>query len=317
MSTKSAKSTARDVFLYLLMIIVFISSIVSFITLVFNYVDVQMPAAFDWHYGQTDAIRGAIATLVIMWPVTMLSAWFVGKDLKQNKEKQGIWVRKWLLHLLLFLSSLTMIITLVTLVGTFLDGELTLRFAIKVLTVLTVAGLVFGYELWDLKRDVTEETNRPRLFAILGTVAVLGMIVASLFVIETPAEQRGMRFDEERIEDLSQIQSEIVSYLQEKEQLPETLADLDWGPVREMPIDPEMGLEYQYEVRGEYTFALCATFTGEDGDDQYYGRAYIEPLELEMKDDYESLNDWSHPAGSYCFERELSEDWISDVEHVE
>jgi predicted PurR-regulated permease PerM len=227
-----------------------------------------------------------------------------------------MWVRKWLLHLLLFLSSLTMIITLVTLVGTFLDGELTLRFAIKILTILAVAGLVFGYELWDLKRDVSKKTKRPRYFAILGTVAVTGMIVASLFVIETPAEQRGMRFDDERVEDLSQIQSEIVSYFQEQEQLPQGMEDLEWGPVREVPTDPETGEQYVYEVRSEYIFALCATFAGENDDARYYGRAYIEPLEVEWKDEYESLNDWSHPSGVYCFDRELSEEWLTqeDVE---
>ncbi|MDG1950843.1 MAG: hypothetical protein P8J32_08590, partial [bacterium] len=213
--------------------------------------------------------------------------------------------------------ALTIIIDLVTLVGTFLDGELTLRFAIKVMTVLAVAGLVFWYELWDLKRDVSTETKRPHAFAIVGSLIIVGMIVASLFIIETPSEQRGMRFDEERIEDLSQIQLEIVAHIQGGEQLPENLSDLDWGPVREMPKDPETGNEYIYEVRGEYIFALCSTFASKDDEMDYYGRAYIEPLYVDLKEGYESLNDWSHPAGSYCFERELSEEWILGIEHVE
>jgi hypothetical protein len=44
----------------------------------------------------------------------------------------------------------------VSLINTFLGGELTLRFFLKVLTVLFVAGSIGGYYIWDLKKFKSE-----------------------------------------------------------------------------------------------------------------------------------------------------------------
>ena len=40
-----------------------------------------------------------------------------------------------------------------TLVYNLLGGELTLRFVLKVLVVAFIAGGIFGYYLWDLRRE--------------------------------------------------------------------------------------------------------------------------------------------------------------------
>jgi hypothetical protein len=48
---------------------------------------------------------------------------------------------------------------LVALVRNFLEGELTLRFGLKVLTVGFVTGSIFGYYLNDVKKDKAQ--NQP------------------------------------------------------------------------------------------------------------------------------------------------------------
>ena len=60
--TITAKSTARDVFSYLLLIAMFIVGVASFLTLVFQYVNLQFPDVLDdwWRQGALDAIRGSI-----------------------------------------------------------------------------------------------------------------------------------------------------------------------------------------------------------------------------------------------------------------
>ena len=53
------KSTARDVFSYLLLISMLIVSLVSFLTVVFQYVNVQFPDTLDyyWREGALMAMR--------------------------------------------------------------------------------------------------------------------------------------------------------------------------------------------------------------------------------------------------------------------
>jgi hypothetical protein len=38
-----------------------------------------------------------------------------------------------------------------------LGGELTIRFFLKVLTIAVIAGTIFGYYLWDLRREEEEQ----------------------------------------------------------------------------------------------------------------------------------------------------------------
>ena len=45
---------------------------------------------------------------------------------------------------------------LITLVYNVLGGELTVRFVLKVITVAAIASTVFGYYLWDLRREERE-----------------------------------------------------------------------------------------------------------------------------------------------------------------
>jgi hypothetical protein len=61
-------------------------------------------------------------------------------------------VRKWLLYLTLFVAALIIIIDTVMLVQGLLNGELTVRFLMKLLTVFVTAGAIFGYYFYDLKK---------------------------------------------------------------------------------------------------------------------------------------------------------------------
>jgi hypothetical protein len=53
----------------------------------------------------------------------------------------------------LFVAAAVIIGDLTVLVYNFLGGELSLRFALKVITVAAIAGGIFGYYLWDLRQE--------------------------------------------------------------------------------------------------------------------------------------------------------------------
>ena len=69
-------------------------------------------------------------------------------------EKLESGIRKWLTYIALLIAAGTVIGDLITFLTFFLQGELTTRFVLKVLTVVAIAGSIFWYYLGSLKKGV-------------------------------------------------------------------------------------------------------------------------------------------------------------------
>lgn len=155
------KTSPKDVFLHLLSIVALYTSGIAFLVLIFQYVNVLWPDfVAEGSYYQLQSsyqmIRWSISSLIIVFPVYILSAWFLNKSYAKTPAKKKIWIRKWLVYFTLFVASLIIIGDLVTLINNLLNGELTLRFLLKVLAVFFVAGNVFYYYLWELRHKKAE-----------------------------------------------------------------------------------------------------------------------------------------------------------------
>jgi hypothetical protein len=288
-------SVAKDVFLYMLMIAMLYVSVAAFLVLVFQYVNHLFPDVLDYSYGaDLDAIRFSTAALVIVFPVYLFVSWLLQREVHAEPEKADLRVRKWLLYLTLFLSALVIIIDLITLVYSFLNGDLTARFILKVLIILIVAGTVFGYYLWEVLRKEMTKSPLPRILGIGTAVVVFVSIAAGFFIIGSPFDQRQVRFDSRRVSDLQSIQSELVSYWQAKDKLPATLDDLKndiSGFVP--PVDPGTNKPYEYAPKGSLSFELCATFETASSSSRGRMTEYAGPGG--------TVESWSHAAGRTCF----------------
>jgi len=116
------------------------------------------------------------------------------------------------------------------------------------------------------------------------------------------------RFDEQRVQNLQNIQGEIVYYWQNKSRLPEKLSDLN-DDIRgfHVPVDPEKGTAYGYEVKGGVDFALCAEFSLPASDTSgIYPHAAPYPVGAVRKFPVDS---WAHDAGHVCFSRHIDKDF--------
>lgn len=161
MEAQKIRTTPKDFFLHLLSIIMLYASAIAFSTLLFQYINIAFPDIIQDGYLRPSNIskeigRGALATLIVVFPVYVWVSWFLNKSYNFNPEKRSLRIRKWLIYFTLFVAALVIVVDLVTLVKSFLEGELTVRFLLKVLVVAFTAGSIFGYYLTDIKKSKTE-----------------------------------------------------------------------------------------------------------------------------------------------------------------
>jgi hypothetical protein len=307
-TVQKSSSTPRDVFLYLLAVGTLYFSVWRFIDLIFEYINHVFPdyATFQYAFsGFNTEIRLSIASLVVVFPVYVGITWFLRKDAIHFPEKREMKTRKWLLNFTLFLSAVMIISDLVTLVYNFLEGEVTVRFLLKVLVVLIVAGAVFGYYIWDLRRTTVPESKPSMWIAVSALVVVFSSMAAGFFIIGSPMTQRQAKLDNQRVSNLQTIQYEVINYWTMKRVLPPVMSALrndisGFVP----PVDPETGVAYEYLMTGSLKFELCANFALDST-----GYA-VDPTKVVAQRPYDSYGypysqNWEHPAGRKCFERQI------------
>lgn len=313
-------SAAKDVFAYLLAFSMLYVGVVSFITLLFQYIEIKFPDVLDgWHQGNLDVIRTSMATLLVVWPVCILVNHFIDKDRLVRNGNTEAGIRKWLIYLTLFVTAITLVVDLITLINYFLNGEITTRFVLKVIVVLITIGAVFWFELWDLKHPAKETAEGSKKIGALSLVVMVVAVVGGFFLVGTPAEQRKVRLDDQRVSDLSNIQFQVIDHYQRTQALPTSLDALTndiTGYVA--PVDPETGASYQYSViqpgadaeplNDHPTFELCADFN-------LASQTALNASEPMMAYSYPGLpyeQNWNHTAGRACFDRTIDPDFYPD-----
>ena len=324
------KTTPKDFFLQFGTMAALYVSAVSIINLLFQTINYAFPDKLAY-YGDpySTGIRWAIASLIIIFPLFLALSWLGGKDFRANPEKRELPIRKWLIYLTLFVAGIAVIVDLIALVNIFLSGEITARFVLKVLTVFVVAGGVFGYFIYDLRRK-DSAGRRDKTFAWIAAALVLASIVGGFAIMGSPQAARERRFDDRRISDLQNIQWQIVSYWQQKEKFPTGLSELEdsIGGWRS-PKDPDTDTVYEYILGEGMFFRLCANFSrstiGEQdklkGRGGYVGEGGISYPVAVPALVYDGVgvgisDNWEHSTGRFCFDRVIDPERYPPISKV-
>lgn len=293
------QSVARDVFMYLLVVVVLTMSAVSLGALLFDFVNIYLPdpvravCAYD---GCTGAVNTEVAVLLVAFPVLVWAWRFIRRDVQADPTKSGLWVRRWMLYLTLFVSGLTTIIDLISLINGWLNGELTLQFFLKVLVVLGIAVAIFSYFL----RELRQESGAIQKWVAWKAIILVALALVAGIWTSAPWEARDRADDRDRVYALQSIQSEVVNFWQAKGRLPASLDELN-DPIRSfrVPVDPVTAQPYGYERKQGASFELCAVFATASPGPAGVSR----PVMPYGGDPYAA--DWGHAAGSVCFERSI------------
>jgi hypothetical protein len=307
MNTSHHKATPRDFFLYLGMIAALYASAISLLTIKFQAINQLFPDVLEYISGANlGSLRVGISALAVAFPIYIILSRLVYRDLASDPGKKEFWIRRWLIYFTLFLSGVTLAILGIVLINTYLQGEFTARFLLKVLSVAVVAAAIFRYYLFDLKRDVVATSGVARKLSFVAIAVVATALVAGVVIAGTPPQQRLVRLDEQRVSDLQNVQNQILYIYDRDGRLPTRLADTADSSGRNLDqiVDPESGAAYEYRAISPASFELCATFSAKT-DPNSRGRHYYEPITypLYTGDDFYVEGSWEHDAGRQCFER--------------
>lgn len=300
--------TPKDFFLWAGAMAALYVSVVSFLILLFEYIDRSFPDPVTNMYVDpySGAIRFAMASIIVLVPLTVVLLRLIRKDIEANPEKKQLWVRRWALVLTLFIAGATIAIDLITLINTFLGGEISIRFGLKVAVVLLVSAAGFMHFYADLKGYWQRHPGRAQTVGGAFIALAFLAIASGFFIIGSPTDIRLMRLDAQKEGDLNNIQWQVVNFYQTKETLPADLSELN-DPLsgQVVPKDPQTGEAYEYERTSDSSFNLCAVFNREGVQNSYYRPyMYSEPA-ISSVSDPSMKETWQHGVGRTCFSRTI------------
>ncbi len=316
-STQKPHLTPLDFFLYAGFVIALITTVVSFINLSFNILERFFPDPLNSYSSVSNAMQSAAAFLIIGFPILCALAILIRKTINKNPEKENLTLRKWVMYGILFISGLIALGDIITLIRYFLMGDLGNLFICKILVVLLTAVILFVYFIHQLTYENSWSKKSVKVFEWVAISLFIIVIVSGFIVMGSPAKQRQIRFDDQRISDLQNIQWQIINYYQQHGYLPDTLNKIS-DPISDyvIPVDPEgnLGKKYEYFIsKGEYEFSLCSEFALSSTESNKYknntqnnimavnvgtGDYTSKPIGPDAK-----LDNWAHESGRICFSR--------------
>lgn len=292
---------AQYIFLYLLILITLGFVGIAFGQVAFQVINYFLPEttlSYSGGYSQ-DVLRFAISALIVAGPVYFFSTRKVNKDLALGDLNANIGIRKWLTYLILLAASCTAIGFFIGLLNSFLAGELTLKFALKVLSAIVISGGFGVYYIYDLKRENFKKSGVLMAFEIGFIAALIVALAASFSLIDSPTTARELREDTQRVSNLQQISYQVQSYFEINKKLPENLDTLVTDAKIESNVtkDPVTGETFAYTLTDAENYQLCANFNLSDKSEDVKNP---QPTYVGVSPE------WQHAAGKQCFSIKLS-----------
>lgn len=280
-ATLSRKSSTVDIIINFFSFILLSIIATALGILLFGVVNKLFPDVLDAMNLYTEAstsssIHYAISALIIGFPLYYFSMrlWF--RTFREDEGRTESKLSQWLTYLVLLITAVTIVGDLITVVFTLLQGEITVRFFLKALIILVIAGIVFGFYYLE-RRKIQYHRDIPRTVFLSFGRAVTGFLLLSIilgfFVSGSPTTERNRTLDRTRAEHLSSLSNCIENYAGTFGQLPSSFTDLkqtsQFSYCSGFMQDPETAVLYEYRVVtpsriegsvqvGE--FELCAEF---------------------------------------------------------
>ena len=270
----SAMEIAVNLFSFVLLGVVATALGVLFYQIINKYF--PDPLARNYYRGRfsTKAIHYSISALLIGFPMYYLSMrlWF--RSFRKGEGKIETLLTKWLTYLVLLVASITIVGDLITALFTFLQGEISIRFVLKAVTILGIFGAIFWFYFLERRKiQYRQEISRKtfQIFGLVISVIIIIGIILGFVAGGSPAMERKRGFDEQRANDLADISQCLENYARQYKRLPNSLEELNKTTYSYCANkkDPKTNKSYEYNIisqsktvgkNKEAEFELCANF---------------------------------------------------------
>jgi hypothetical protein len=150
--------SASEAFFHLLAFTAMYTAAISLIFLFFTYIEFAFPDPVDRTSmyvveSALSGVRASLAALMISFPLFLCVWWFLLREVRRSPEKAKGEVRRWLAFLTLFVGAVTIMGDVITAVYYLVEGDLTVRFLLKVLALFIITGALFLYLALTLRSE--------------------------------------------------------------------------------------------------------------------------------------------------------------------
>src|SRR3989344_2420434 len=286
------KNSAKDFFLNLGAIVALSVFVGNLISLLFTIINKAYPVTTGYNYYGSYSISFPVATLIIVFPIYILLMWLLERGYSVEPEKRNVGVRKWLTYITLFVAGIALAGDLIYVIYYFIDGlEMTMGFIMKALSVLVISFGIFFYYISDAFGRLNSTSRK--VWAVVSGLVIIFSVIWGFSVLGSPRTQRLIKYDEQKVNDLMNLNNEIINYYSTNGVLPKTLADMSSYYLPQ--IDSQTQEAYEYQKTGDKTYNLCAEFN----------KPVDDKNQLSKASRYGNLS-WVHGAGKYCFNQTIN-----------
>ena len=289
-------NNAKFAFWYMLSLVALIFMALSTGMILFQVINKAVADVLVGYEGYSDSImKFAISAIVIATPLYYWMLSLIKSAFKKGELKADSGIRRWLTYFILFVSAVVAIGWLIGTINSWLNGQLSLKFILKTISILVITGLIFSYYFYDIKQGLKAKKGINLAYLIVSLVLVLGAFITSFFFVESPQNTRIRLYDQNITNDLSAIDSSINSYYAKNKALPKNLTSLvetsDYYLTKTQLGDKAGTQTYIYNIIDPTHYELCATFKMNTKNLTTDKEQYADPRFL-------------HDVGYYCFKRQ-------------
>src|SRR6056297_187937 len=237
-----------------------------------------------------NSIKFSIASLITTAPIYIILINYLQKSLKNGRLPFESSIRKWLGYFSILVSSCIIIGIWIAVIVNFLDGDLTLRFFLQLLTVFLISAGILFYNILNIKRSEIKKHNIIQI--IFNSIVIPLSIIALVFgfiMMEPPSQTRARRLDENKLRTINSIRNQIDTHYINTSSLPTSLDQINLYNKDEEEVLDQITFSANPE---ELSYELCTDFNLSSEEITKYGNTYY-------------LNEFEFEAGHNCFDIEI------------
>ncbi|MFP4515045.1 MAG: DUF5671 domain-containing protein [Parcubacteria group bacterium] len=288
----SKKHQAQFVFYYLLSLISLGAMALGLGIIIFEVLD-KVFVDVGNSYFSMQSLKTAFSTLLISTPIYYICSHLLSKSIKKEELSLDSSLRKWLIYLILLVTSIVMLVWLVSILNSFLNGEMTIKFILKALTALVISAMIFSYYLYNIRQKVVKKKDKVKtVFFVASLVLIIFALGLAIIHMESPQTTRDKKIDEKTLRDFDDINMNVNMYYNDKEELPQSLEDLKANTnLNSYPGNTVSLEDIDYNKLSETEYELCADFETSNLDDENTNLRYG--------------TNRLHDSGYQCLEQEI------------